>query len=173
MCLGLGFWGLGLMFWVWGLGFLGLGLRVLGLPRRRLVVGWDTLVAVWCHRREGWQGAAVGRPGSNAHPRLGKAKVACIWWVASSHRSEGILVGSSTRLLRRCGTVGRSPGKRRGIQRISVAHCGQAGYVKVRHDERKFIPLDPNAPTFGSCQGVTGRRLPVSVRTQRILRVGQ
>ena len=57
------------------------------VPRRRLVVGWDTLVAVWWvardmfrrHRREGcragqalhapgWQGAAVGRFGSNAPP---------------------------------------------------------------------------------------------------------
>ena len=39
-----------------------------------------------------WQGAAVGRFGNNAPPlrkSMTQTEVACIWWVASSHRSEG------------------------------------------------------------------------------------
>ena len=70
--------------------------------RRRVVVGWDTLVALWWvardmfrpERRQAaprpWQGAAVGRFGSNAPPRrFAWDTLVAVWWVARSHRREG------------------------------------------------------------------------------------
>ena len=79
--------------------------------RRRVVVGWDTLVALWWVARDmfrperrlpsragtprpwqaaprPWQGAALGRFGSNAPP-LTSGDGGGDLWVARSHRREG------------------------------------------------------------------------------------